>query len=237
MFTSKAQELKLRASQEKNAEYEGVLDTITSQLFDLLKYQSGMIKHYEEEKNRTSFILETIMRVRPSSKDGRHSRALSDEGTYSRVLHSQMSQRPRSCRSTSALSEAAEETLQDKDSLLQQGLGHQRPVSGRRASAHNNKPLPEITSRRQPMVSPQSDYPSASFPGVPDNPGETQGAPKGPPVHASDRPGGDNGSRGRPSSAKEGRITRNKSPPVSPPVSPPGLGNVYAQSVFPKKLK
>ena len=237
MFTSNAQELKLRASQKKNAEYESVLDTITSQLFDLLKYQSGMIEHYQEEKKRTTHILETVLQVRSSSNDGRHSRALSDEGTYSRVLHSQMSQRPRSCSPTSALKEAAEEALQDKDSLLQQGLVHQRPVSGRRASAHDNIPLPEIPSRRQPMVSPPPDYSSTSFPGVPDDPGETQGAPKSPPVHASDRQGGDNGSRGRPSSAKGGRITGNKSPPVSPPVSPSGLGNVYAQSVVPKKLK
>ena len=237
MLKSNAQEFQLRAFQRKNTEYERALDTITSQLNDLLDYQSGMIEHYREEKKRTTHILETVLRVRPSSNDGSHSRALSDDGTYNHELHSQMSQQPRSCSPTSALKEAIEEALQDKDSPLQQGLVHRRPVSGRRASAHDNKPLPDITSRRQPMVSPPHDYSSTSFPGMPDDPGETQGAPKSPPVHASDRPGGDNGSRGRPSSAKGGRITGNKSPPVSPPVSPSGLGNVYAQSVVPKKLK
>lgn len=165
-----------------------------------------------EEKKRTTHILETVLRVRPSSNDGRHARAFS-EGTYSHELQLQMSQQPRSCSSTSALKEAAEEVLQDKDSLLQQGLLHQHPLSGRRASAHDNRPLPQITGRRQPMVSPPPNHSSISFPGVPDDPGETQGPPKSPPARVLGEPGGDDTSRRRPSSAKEGGITRNKSPP------------------------
>ena len=235
MFTSNARDLELRASQKKNAEYESVLDDIIQQLNDLMEYQSGMIEWYQGERERTAFILATVLRVRPSSNDGRHSRALSDEGTYSRKLHLQM--RLRSCSPTSTLKEAAEEALQDKDSLLQQGVVHQHPVSGRRASAHDNGPLPEITNRRQPVVSPPPDYSFISFPGVPDDPSETQGPPKSPPTHVLDKPGGDDVSRRRPSNAKEGGITRNKSPPVSPPVSPPKPGNVYKQSVIPKKPK
>ena len=134
-----ANEFQLQASQKKIDHYERILDTITSQLHDLLQYQSSMIGHYEEEKRRTTHILETIMHGRSPFNGGKHvkRRTVSDEGTRNRRPSPPMGQWLGSYNSAPTLKEATAEPQEESDFLLQQGLAHQHEMNGRVVSAHD----------------------------------------------------------------------------------------------------
>ena len=234
-----AKEFQLQASQKKIDHYERILDTITSQLHDLLQYPSSMMEHYEEEKRRTTHILETIMHGRSPFNGGKHvkRRTVSDEGTRNRRSSPPMGQWLGSYNSAPTLKEATEEPQEESDLLSQQGLAHQHEMNERVVSAHDTRQFPEITSRRQQVVYAVSPPPDSSISEIflgsllEDANSKAQGPPKSPLASSPDRPERDNGTRRRPSSAKEGGSSKNRSTPGTKG------GSVYAQSVIPKKQK
>ena len=232
-------ESQLQASLKKNDLYESAFDEITLQLHSLLEFQSGMIEHYEEEKRLTRNILERIVRARSPYNGGKHGkrRTVSDEGTHNCRSSAQMSQRLGSYNSAPTLKEATEEPQEESDFLLQQGLAHQHEMNGRVVSAHDTRQFPEITCRRQQVVSPDSPPPDSSISEIylgsllEDANSEAQGPPKSPLASFPDGPERDDGTRRRPSSAKEGGSSKSRSAPGTKG------GSVYAQSVIPKKQK
>lgn len=230
-------ESQLQASLEKNDHYESVFDTITAQLQNLVDFQSDMIEQYGEEKRLTTHILETIAQERSRYTGGKRAkrRAVSDEGPYNWRPSRPISQSSAMAtyNSAPALKEVMKESEEESDFLLQQGSEHQQQANGRVVSTE----LPQITSRRRPLVSPVSPPPESSISEIflgglsEDDTTEIQGIPNGPPASPPDRSGRGDGTRRRPSSAKESGSTKERSTPGAKP------GSVYAQSVIPKKTK
>lgn len=233
------QEAQLRAAQEKNSHYENVISDITKKLCDFTKFQS---EHYEEGKRRITRMLNTLMRAQPNSGGG-HVRTLSEGSIYYRRLHlqesqhSQMSQHLRPYSSAYALKEATEEETQESGYPQPQDSVHQHQTNGSAVSIHDTSPFPEITSKRQSVVSPTRNFSfsdtSTILPGslLEDDTSAIKDVPKSPPASSPDGPGRDDGTRRRTSSGKDSGSTKNRSTPGAKP------GSVYAQSVVPKKTK